>query len=184
MRILVKAIIRIILIAIFLNLLFTSIRWVEDLWIIVPRTGTPIPWFEILVIIVVTIICMVLLYFIWWKADWFVKVLVDKRSDHELVISTSNLDLMKVALRILGIYVLVNSIPNLIGLIGYHFSFPRDYLDLAIETHANEIRNVIFIIIQILFGALLTLGTNGILKLINRVDEKANMRNNQEEKEG
>jgi hypothetical protein len=180
----VKATIRIIVIFVFIQSLITLINYISNFIYAVHHIYSEN--YDILFSLAVPIGSLLLgifiLYIIWWKTDWLVKVLAGELSDNELTISTSNLDLMKVALRILGIFLLVNSIPNLLGLIGYHYSFPEEMRRFSTEIYANEIKNYIIVGVKIIFGVWLSLGTKDIHKIFNVVDDKVHMGNNPEQK--
>jgi hypothetical protein len=145
------------------------------------RSGIGNAWFYILLIVGITVIFYIILTLLWWKTDWLVNVLAGRVSNHELIITSSNLDLFRVAIRILGLYLLVDSIALLIGLIGYHFSLPPQYLDLAIETHANEIKNFFVLGTKIVLGAILLLGFKNIFKTVDRIDDKFHLANGGQE---
>lgn len=179
MRTLVRAAIRIILIYLFLETLLYTIRYCHD----IIHTSTYFEpqsiWFDLLVVIGVAIICFVILSFIWWKTDWLVNVLAGEISNNELIITTSNLDLFKIVLRIFGVFLLIDSIPALVGLIGYHFSYPNDLINTSAGIRPQEIRELIIIGVKILIGFWMILGTKGIYKVIDIIDTKVHMADNE-----
>lgn len=179
MRTLVRAAIRIILIYLFLETLFYTIRYCCDIFHIYTYFEPRSRWFDLLVIIGAAVICFVILSLLWWKTDWLVNVLAGKVSNHELIIATSNLDLFKVAIRILGIFLLITSIPALVGLIGYHFSYPDDLFNTYAGIQPQEIRELIIIGMKILIGIGMILGTKGIYRVIDIIDTKIHMADNE-----
>jgi len=87
-----------------------------------------------------------------------------------LVIKTSNLDLIKVAMRMFGIFLLITSIPELTGLSVYHIRLihESDLMYSPIQ-QATTIMNLVSNIITIVIGAWLVIGTKGIAKAIDNV---------------
>jgi hypothetical protein len=84
-------------------------------------------------------------------------------------------------MRILGIVLLVYSIPTLIGLIGYHLSFPMEIMDIAPDRQANEIKNFLITGVQILIGLWLTFGIKGPVKTPDRLQDKDHMTGSEED---
>jgi hypothetical protein len=174
MRTLTRAIIRIMLIVMFLSTLLTFIRYLEGILVTLPRAGIQATWFEFFLLIASAIISLMILSFFWWKTNWLVNVLAGRVSNHELIITTSNVDLVKVAMRILGIWLLADSLPSLVGLIGYHIALPpQDIVDKY--THATEIKNWLFAGSKTLVGFWLVLGTRGIYRALDKLWDKTEM---------
>ena len=124
MRSVVKAAIRIVLIYLFLTALLPLIQFFS----VVLADTSDMPgiytysYFVFPVVLYILILCV-----LWWKTNWLVRFLAGSAPDDSLVITTSNIDLFIVALRILGIFLIVNAIADLIGLISYHFSIHEIY---------------------------------------------------------
>ena len=170
MRTLTRAIIRIILIVIFLSTLLGFIRYLENILIVIPRTGEHATWFQIYLLFAAFIISILILVFFWWKTNWLVNILAGRVSNHELIISTTNIDLIKVSMRILGIWLVADSLPKLVGLIGYHITLPSS--DLLVDIHAQEIENWITTAGKIIVGFWLVLGTRGIYRAFDKLWDK------------
>jgi hypothetical protein len=182
MRMLVRAAIRVILIFLFLDVIFTCIRYIGEFNVYSLRGEIENIWFQYLIIIGVTIISLVILALLWLRTDWIVHVLTGKTYDRELVINTSNVDLMKVAMRILGIYLLVDGIPSLLGLIGYHFAIKEPDL-MGNNYIANEVSKFVIVCVKIFAGIWLVLGTKGIYSIITSIDDKVHMRETETKQE-
>jgi hypothetical protein len=159
MRSLTKVAIRIILIFLFLNMIVALFNHGSSIWIFLPRiTGEDI-YPQIFILAGAGLIGTLILGILWWKTDWLVKVIAGNIPDDSLVVSTSNLDLFKVALRIIGIFLVVTTIPQLIGLIGYRLSFPSEPFEAwGSQQQAVWIKELlIIIIVTLILGFLLTL---------------------------
>jgi hypothetical protein len=174
MRLAVKAFIRIMLIFVALQAVIYFIRYISS---IVNYNHSYLGdydlFIDVIFLVASALIVLLVIYVFWWKTDWLVRVLVGRTREKELVISTSNLDLIKVAMRILGVVLLVNAIPELIGLVGYHFSLPAEFWDYpSYYESARETQEFIIVGIKILFGVWLVLGSRGIVKVIDKVWER------------
>jgi len=115
------------------------------------------------------VISVLILYLLWIKSDWIVRKIAGEMPDSELIINTTNLDLIKVAMRILGIFLLVKAIPELVGLASYHFSLTEGERLIGQEWSSNEIKNWVTTGAQILFGVWLVLGTRRLVNAIDKV---------------
>ena len=175
MRIAIKATIRVILIYIFLSSLVSLISYGVNIFN--SHHFYPEDYgflFTLALLILGMVLITLILLALWWKTDWIVGIIAGDIPENEIKISTTNLDLIKVAMRILGIFLLVYSIPTLVGLIGYHFSLPADSPDFP-SVHADEIRNLLVAGVKIVFGVWLLLGTRGIMNTVDKVWDKAHM---------
>ena len=76
---------------------------------------------SIAITIAIFLIGILIIYFMWNKLDWLVGIIAGNYNENELVIKTSNDDLIKVVFGILGIYLIVTEIPTVAGLIGSQF---------------------------------------------------------------
>ena len=184
MRALIKAAIRIIIIIMFLRLVYSLIQYVSAIFTSLKYTS-PI---YILGMIAVGLIGILVLYLLWRKTDWLVRILAGNIKDNELVIKTSNLDLIKVAMGILGIYLLVTSVPDLFGLLVYHIHITKVAPDLLLmpTEQALEIKQWVTTTITILVGVWLVSrlrGIEGIVKLINNVWNKGQIIDNDDDEE-
>jgi hypothetical protein len=174
MRLAVKAFIRIFLIYIALQMAYYITNYISNMFFY--RRAYPGDYdlfFHVIFLVASSLIVLLVIYVLWWKTDWLVRVLLGRTRDRELIISTSNLDLIKVAMRILGVVLLVNAIPELIGLVGYHFSLPAEFWDYpSYYESARETQEFIVVGIKILFGIFLVVGTRKIVDTIDKVWEK------------
>jgi hypothetical protein len=171
MRLAIKAFIRILLIFIALQTVLHIVNYVHNMLFYHRMYPEDYDLFLPVIILVAAVLILILvIYVLWWKTDWLVRVVSGRTREKELVITTSNLDLFKVAMRILGIVLLVNAIPTLIGLIGYHFSIPQEYREFSSYSQsAGEIKEFIIVGVKILFGVWLIVGSKGIVKAIDKV---------------
>jgi hypothetical protein len=186
MRTAIRAIIRVIIIIIFIQALITLIysianvysyfKWAaEDYNLAVP----------IGIMVGVMLLATLILFVLWRKTDWLVRITAGEISEKELVITTSNLDLYKVAIRILGMYLVVTALPDLIGLFGYHLTIPRqsDYYILSGEINASEIRELLIIGVRLIAGIVLIIGSRKIVSTIDKIWDKARMVDNKNDSE-
>ena len=170
MRSIIKTAVRIIILIMFVMLLkivLSNVQWV----IMLPRLGIEQNLLYYTGVIGgLFIIGTLVLYFLWRKTDWIVRTIAGDLNDNELVIKTSNLDLLKVAMRMFGIFLLVTSIPELIGLSAYHIRLTTaSELIYSPVEQATTIMNFVSSIITIAIGAWLVIGTRGIAKVIDNV---------------
>jgi hypothetical protein len=173
MRLAVKAFIRIFLIYIALQMAYYITNYISNMFFY--RRAYPGDYdlfFHVIFLVASSLIVLLVIYVLWWKTDWLVRVLLGRTRDRELIISTSNLDLFRVAMRILGIVLLVNAIPELIGLAGYHFSIPEEMRLIGYPDSASEVREFIIVGVKIIFGIFLVVGTRKIVDTIDKVWEK------------
>jgi hypothetical protein len=121
--------------------------------------------------LVLSIIGIIVLSVLWWKTDWFMRILAGEISDQEPVISISKPELFDFAIRILGIYLVVRYIPLLIGLIAYRISIaiasPEEFY-LYNTPLVYEIEQWVVVSFYILIGLFLASGIKG-MKTIGRI---------------
>jgi hypothetical protein len=119
------------------------------------------------------ILYAVILILLWLNTDRLVKFIAGNINDRELIITSTNLDLYKVALLILGVFLLATSVPELLGLASYHlrmhFLIEQMGMAKALEVQSNELKNGVMMVAKILAGLWLVLGTRGIVKAIDNV---------------
>lgn len=174
MRLAVKACIRIIIIFIALQAFFSFLNYASSMIFNyqVYSEDYNLP-FQVAVLAVSALVVAAVLGVLWWRTNWVVNVLVGRMPERELVVSTSNLDLVRVAMRILGIVLLVFAVPELIGLIGYHFSVQDEFGGTVLYYNtADEVRDLIIAVVKILLGVWLLVGTRKIVKAIDKVWDK------------
>ena len=170
MRTLIKAAVRIIIIFMFVavfKIVINSAQWIirgpginieQNIYYFIVTIGGQL-------VIYTLILCL-----LWWKTDWIVRIIAGNSDDNELVIKTANLDLLKVAMRIFGIFLIVTSIPDLFGLATYHMVLiPESDLIYTPVQKANGLMNLVTTIVTMAIGAWLVIGTRGITKVIDHV---------------
>ena len=174
MRSLIRAAVRVIIIVMFVmmvKMLLVNIQWVamnfhdESLrQILYYQIGLTVGQFGVY---------SAILALLWLKTDWIVRVIAGNIDDNELLITSSNLDLVRVAMQILGMVLLATSIPKLLGLGAYHFRILNlvEKLDVpsSAVSQATELQSFVIIIVTFLIGLWLVLGTRGIVKAIDSV---------------
>jgi len=125
------------------------------------------------IIIGVALIGALILYILWRKSDWLVRKLAGDINENELVINTSNLDLINVVMRVIGMFLILISIPKLAGLIVYRGVLANAYTDMLLASNAramaSEIKEWITVIGTILIGLWLALGGAGIVQVFNKI---------------
>ena len=170
MRSIIKAAIRVTIVILFVKYLVETINRVSVLFIYPfsqDLEAYPLLYMYIAFFIVMTVI----LFLLWWKTDWIVKIVLGVLDENELSINTSNKDLIKVAMYILGLWLLVTSIPDLFGIFAYQIRLMEENPDLIYTAgqQAVTIRDVVSYVITIVIGAWLVLGNKGISKVIDTV---------------
>ena len=168
MRSLTKVAIRIILIFLFLKIIVALYNQITYYLIYLNRYPSEGYLLEILILVGAGIVGTLILWILWWKTDWLVRVLAGNIPDDLLVVSTSNLDLFKVIIRIIGIYLIVTTIPHLIGLIGYRLSFPSEpFESWGSQQNASWIKELLIVIFTLIFGLFLALIGNKLATYIS-----------------
>jgi hypothetical protein len=115
-------------------------------------------YYELVLAIAITIISGVIIYFGWWKSEKIAKILVGDLSQEPLVINTSNGELIKLILSILGIFLFVQAIADIGGLVAYQIRASSDeYLSYTTgaESSANQIKNWVTTLITLVFSIIL-----------------------------
>lgn len=133
-------------------------------------------WFIILPLAILLALAAILII-LWRKSDWLVAVLAGNINETELVISTTNLDLITVVLRILGICLVLTSLPALAGQLT-SYGIMKDLFPSPLDYQARMIENLVKTGGTILIGAWLLFGGKGIVETVNRQvspDNKNNM---------
>ena len=143
MRSLIKAAIRIIIILFFFKLLYWSINQIYFLI----RTREYTDYYNVavpfIIFIGLTVVGFIILFILWKKTDWLVKLVVGDLNENELVINTSNLDLIYSVLRIFGIFLLITALPELLGLAFYHVRLSIEYSEIHSDLQRLDITNKI-----------------------------------------
>ena len=170
MRSVVRAIIRIALIFLFLQSLFTIIRYIDTIWV---SESVPHDWdyYRFYLIFIGTEAVIVLcIWVLWWKTDWIARFFVGETSDDSLVISTSNLDLFIVAIRVLGIFFIITALCDITGELVYYSIY--DQLVPGVENPEltpNLIRSLSTNGATLIFGLILSFSGTRLFKPISNL---------------
>ena len=144
MKSLIKASIRIILIFLFLSVITSLIIDIERIFAI-SNQPTNILVGEIIGFFLASFLFISVLFFAWRKTDFILKRVAGDLDEESLTITTSNTDLFNVIVRVFGIYLLLSSMPKLLGLLSVHIynaSFYSSIDVLSSQTaKANELGN-------------------------------------------
>jgi hypothetical protein len=177
MKTIIKAIIKIIALVFALQLLsplvaniITVIRMYNDN--IYTGNGQGILIYFLAEALFIILIAALVLYFGWWKTDKIVRLIAGDLKENALVVSTSNVNLYRVILSVLGICLLVTSVPSLLGLISYHIYGAQTYSDIfrpPPDVVASEIERWVLQIVTFLIGIWLTVGSKPIAKFFVRI---------------
>jgi hypothetical protein len=127
--------------------------------------------------LITIIVSALVLYFGWWKTDKIVRLIAGDLDENAIVVSTSNVDLYRVIISVLGIYLLATSIPGLISLISDHFYFAR--MGLTLDMVPNEIGRWTFQIVTFLLGIWLAIGSKPITKFFSSIWKQGGQVSNQ-----
>jgi hypothetical protein len=170
MKTIIKAIIKIIALVFALKLLSPLLGGIANVMMAYRDNGQYTLIYSVSVLLLILIAALVL-YFGWWKTDRIVRLIAGDLKENALAISTSNVDLYRVILSVLGIYLLATSVPNLFGLISEHFYYAQMYPGISFEpnTTANEIKGWVSQGVYILIGIWLTVGSKPIAKFFVRI---------------
>jgi hypothetical protein len=122
----------------------------------------------ILLLIGAIILAAGVLFILWKKADWLVRLVAGNINDNDLVIKTSNLDLFNVIMRAFGVFLLVSSIPALVGLIGQHIHLNQIYQN-DLTNQYTFTGQYISHGLKIIIGLFLIQGTERISKMMDKV---------------
>lgn len=179
MRPFIKAGIRIMIIWLFIEAFLETFRNISSYWTIIYISNTLDRWVATGFTLIPFLISVVLLAVLWWRTDWLVRFLTGGQNVNSVIVSTSNVHLVQLAVRIIGIVMVALVIPDLIGLIGYYamITDQRDFVWLA-ETRATLVRQVLEVGVRLIVGIVLLLGTRGVVRAIDIVWDKVHLVNN------
>jgi hypothetical protein len=159
---LIKAIVRIIVILMFIDILPVCMNNFFSIWNHrYSDSYQSYYWTDLSIVISIFLISIFILFVVWLKAGSVGRLLVGKTGDNnKLVIDTSNLELFRMVLIFIGVYLLVTNISELSGLIGYHFRLMNStsVYDITPEDQAKEMKLWIVPIVSIIIGLGLTFG--------------------------
>jgi hypothetical protein len=164
MKALIKAVIRIIILVIGIQLLFAIFNEVS--WFFTDNVFSDKNTLKLIEIIIgVGIIELAVLFVMWKKTSWLVKILAGDINDNILAINTSNLALISIAIQILGIYMIVNFLPDLLGLTYNRFRMQQIYAGYSnSELGIQEIKLWVITIAKLLIGIWLASGSKWLVK--------------------
>jgi hypothetical protein len=130
-------------------------------------------------------VCMVVILILviaWIKAGWLSSVLASDLDDNSLVISSTNLEIFRVAMKIVGLVLLATTIPTIAGLIAYQIVLTQpDPVYSTVKEQATLIRYWVIPVVKILIGIWLVLGFRGTITAISKIWNTARMTNNEDE---
>ena len=166
MRTLIKTVYKIFLIFVFINAISYAINFIstvdvnKNIYVDVQGKINVLP--DIIGMSIAFIIVSLLLLLLWWKADKVIKFIAGDISDNEITINTSNEDLHRVIMRILGIIIVVSNVPYLIVTAGYYFFYSHLPDQIRVDFSTNEIRQMAIHGVTILLGIWLAVGNKAI----------------------
>ena len=156
MQLLIKAVVRIILIWAFLNLVSTIPYYISNYQYFAGD--------EILYISIVSgfyVLLIALLFILWLKTDFIMKLLLGKLgAQSQEIVQISSPDLYKLLLKVMGIYLIVTTIPTMSRLI-YSYWY-NNTQDITLPNHMFV--EWLPLIVQIILGVWLIIGNEGIRK--------------------
>jgi hypothetical protein len=166
MRAIIKTVIRIIILVIGIQLVFALFN--ESSWFFTDNVFSDKNSLKLIGIIIgVCIAELAALFVIWKKTDWLVKILAGDIDDNIVAINTSNLALVSIALQILGIYMVVNFLPDLLGLTYNRFRMHEIYAGYSnSELGIQEIQLWVITIAKLLIGIWLASGSKWMVKFL------------------
>jgi hypothetical protein len=117
-------------------------------------------WLELALLIAGLLVSAFILWIFWWKAGSLTKLLAGNIEDNKLFINIVNTDLIRLALLFIGVILVISSIPDLVGLIGYHIRLTNlsQGMTLDLDVKANELKFWIVAIASIVIGLGLVFG--------------------------
>jgi hypothetical protein len=122
-------------------------------------------------IIVGLVITGLIIYFGWWKTDKIVGFLAGDLDENQLVINTSNLDLYKVIISIFGIWLIIDAIPGLIGIIAsqIYCSNNKSIFGSYQDVFGNNIRLGVIQLVELIIGIFLVTGNFVVVKVLRNI---------------
>jgi hypothetical protein len=166
MRVIIKTAVRVIIIVMALKLLYAGFNLANTV-ILYQRYELPLPVYIFVIVLGLFILGVLLLWLLWWKTDWLVKILAGDIDEQELIINTTNLDLFWLAIRILGVYILVGAVSDLFGRVAYQIYIENQLEGLRFlspEEQAMEISQWIKVVVTVLIGVFLVSGVKGVCR--------------------
>jgi hypothetical protein len=142
---------------------------------------------EVLIPICIFLVVLVILCIVWWKARRIASLLSGDKFDTQLVINTSNTELIRVVLRVFGICLICLTIPTLLGHVTYFINYQSQVSNDFPIIQANSPPFVNYFVTdgtKILIGLWLVLGGRGIVIAIDKIWNAAHMKDTANENTG
>lgn len=182
MRTIIKALVKIITLIFALKLLGSLINYISYAVL----SYTQFQFEESRFVYLATAICLIIIigliiYFGWWKADKIARLLAGDLGENAIAVNTSNVDLYRVIISAFGIYLLITSIPGLVGLISYHLYYNHIYAETGLVQSmdaaalvSKEIEGWVTQALTFLLGIWLTFGGRPIARFLVRISSSVN----------
>ena len=171
MRTLIKAVVRILIIAAFISLVNNLLNMISQL-VFSFDVYEEYPWGYISVFIAI-VIAAILLVVLWRKTDWLIRRIVGDMGDHEISISTTNLDLIRVAMFVFGTVLIVTSISGVIGFLYFINDAPsyyeRAWSIMGPHERTRIVTGQIEPIVKFVVGIWLVVGNRSVVGIFNRI---------------
>jgi hypothetical protein len=182
MRGIITAGVRILTIYLFINIL---VILGNDFFIIWNTRNLPgeTNSMNISIFVSVCLVIIFILWVIWVKASSLSRFLAGDIDDNNIVIQSTSVDIMKVAMRILGFCLIATTLPTLLGLAAYHIRIINgDWrMPISESTQAAEIKSWVIATVTILIGIWLVLGFRGTIIAASKIWNIAHMTNEDED---
>ena len=120
-------------------------------------------------LIVVYFFALAALVLLWFKTNWLVRIFAGNADEHAMVIETSESSLLRVALRIIGFYLIAISIPTLLGEVASQWVWASTYGEVPYIQHdvSSYIARWVKMIFTLLVGIWLASGMVGAKQVQN-----------------
>lgn len=122
------------------------------------RMDNEYSWAYLIGNFILLIVAVLLIYFGWWKTSRIVRLLVGEQEYTQLIINVSSSDLYKLIIKVFGVWLIISSIPNFLGLLSYH-SYYASYFpvgtDMGPDFVAEEVRDIVTASVKLLIGIIL-----------------------------
>jgi hypothetical protein len=184
MKSLIKAVFRIFLVFTFLQIITYLVNYISTALsyrgLEYAETQTTYnPLSNIIAASVVFVIFTLILITLWWKTDRIIKFIAGDISENGIVITTSNSELFRVIMRILGVFLIVTNIAYIVVILGYYFFYLKSNISGGLQT--TQIQNIIIHSITVLLGAWLAIGNKAIMNFIDADNIKGETQNDNTE---
>jgi hypothetical protein len=173
MRSLIKAVFRVILVFLFINLVIQVVNYISQILLNSHIYATASEKFNVFPYIIGACIAFVVfssvLLFLWWKTNGVVKFIAGDVTENEVAITTTNSELHRTIMRFLGIYLIVSNVPYIAGTLGYYYYYVNVSRPALFDWQTSEIRQLIIQGITVLLGIWLVVGNYTIKKVTNKI---------------